>query len=138
MPVLPNEQRAILLFDGVCNLCHGAVRFIAERDDAGRFAFAPLQSELGRRLLRENGLPEDTLDTVVLLEQGRAHLRSDAMLRVMRGLRAPWPLASAALVLPRFLRDAVYRFIARNRYRWFGRKGSCPVPTPEQRARFLA
>ncbi|HVP30136.1 MAG TPA: thiol-disulfide oxidoreductase DCC family protein [Myxococcota bacterium] len=134
----PNEPRAILLFDGVCNLCHAAVRFVTERDPAGRFAFAPLQSELGRRLLRQAGLPEDTLDTVVLLQDGRAYLRSDAMLRAMKRLRAPWPLASLALVVPRFLRDGVYDFVARHRYRWFGRKDACPVPTPEQRARFLA
>jgi predicted DCC family thiol-disulfide oxidoreductase YuxK len=114
------------------------VRFVTERDPAGRFAFAPLQSELGRRLLRQAGLPEDTLDTVVLLQDGRAYLRSDAMLRAMKRLRAPWPLASLALVVPRFLRDAVYDFVARHRYRWFGRKDACPVPTPEQRARFLA
>jgi len=139
MPALPNQPRAILLFDGVCSLCHGAVRFVAARDDAGRFVFVSLQSELGQRLLRAHGVPAVGLDTVVLLgADGRAYLRSDAVLRVLRGLRAPWPLAGAALVLPRVLRDAVYRVIARHRRRWPARPDACAVATPAQRKRFLA
>jgi len=134
----PRPPRAILLFDGVCNLCHGAVRFLVQRDPAGQIAFAPLQSPVGRKLLRENGLAENRLEAVVLVQDGRAYVGSEAILRALRHLRAPWPLLSAGLVLPKALRDSLYRVIAGNRYRWFGRKDACPVPTPEQRARFLA
>lgn len=134
----PAPGHPILLFDGVCNLCHGTVRFIVERDPDARVRFAPLQSGVGRELLAQHGLPLDTLDTVVLIEDGRAFLRGDAAIRVVAGLGGGWRLLRALLVLPRGLRDATYDFVARHRYRWFGRRDSCPVPTPEQRARFLA
>jgi predicted DCC family thiol-disulfide oxidoreductase YuxK len=128
----------ILLYDGVCNLCNGFVRFVLARDPAARFRFAAIQSEPGRRLLTERGLDPDALDTVVLLdERGRARTRSDAVLAVLARLRAPWPLAAAFRVVPAFVRDPVYRAIARARYRWFGRTDSCPAPTPELRGRFL-
>lgn len=134
----PAPAHPILLFDGVCNLCHGTVRFVVERDPGARVRFAPLQSGVGRDLLQRHGLPTDTVDTVVLIEGGRAWLRSDAAIRVVAGLGGAWGLLRALLAIPRPLRDAAYDFVARNRYRWFGRRDSCPVPTPEQRARFLA
>ena len=125
-----------MLFDGVCNLCNGAVRFIAANDPAGRFAFASLQSARGRALLERDPLAEEP-DTIVLLDYGRRYELSDAVLHIALGLRAPFPLAFAAILIPRGLRDAAYRWIARNRYRWFGRMQACPVPSPELRARFL-
>lgn len=128
----------LILFDGVCNLCAWAVRFIIERDPAGVFRFAPLQSDLGQRLLTEHGLDPTSLDSFVLIEDGTAHKESSAALRVARRLSGAWPLFYAAIILPRFLRDPLYRFIARNRYRWFGKQDSCLMPTPELRVRFLA
>jgi len=125
----------VLLFDGVCTLCNGFVRFVIERDPAGRFQFAPLQSAAAARLL---GVARPPLpDSLVLLEEGRLFTRSTAALRVARGLRFPWPLVYAFVVVPRPVRDWVYDAVARNRYRWFGRRDVCMVPTPELRSRFL-
>jgi predicted DCC family thiol-disulfide oxidoreductase YuxK len=130
---------AIVLFDGVCNLCHGAVQFIIDRDPKGRFHFASLQSERGQALLREHGVAPTAgdPDTIYLIEDGRLFDRSTAALRIARQLSFPWWLGAAGLVLPRVLRDVAYRFVARNRYRWFGRTNECRVPTPELRARML-
>ncbi|MGQ7276390.1 thiol-disulfide oxidoreductase DCC family protein [Brevibacillus thermoruber] len=134
----PPRSEAILLFDGVCNLCHGAVRFIIPRDPSGRIRFASLQSETGRRLLARHGFPADELRTVVLIEGDSLYTRSDAMLRVGRKLNGWWPLLSSlGLVIPRPVRDCVYDWIARNRYRWFGRQEQCLLPTPEIRQRFV-
>jgi predicted DCC family thiol-disulfide oxidoreductase YuxK len=128
---------SVILFDGVCNLCNGLVRFIIARDLAGRFQFAALQSLAATRLLSGRRLPDDAGDTIILLEGDRISTQSTAALRIARGLRAPWNLAYAAIVIPRPLRDAIYRWVARNRYRWFGKRDECVVPTPAQRARFL-
>lgn len=132
------RARGIILFDGVCNLCAWAVRFIIARDPAGRFRLASLQSAAGRSLLARYGVdapPEP--ESVILIEGGQIYMRSDAALRIARGLRAPWPLAWAAIIMPRPLRDLGYDFVARNRYRWFGRQEACWLPTPALRARFL-
>jgi predicted DCC family thiol-disulfide oxidoreductase YuxK len=130
---------AVVLFDGVCNLCNGAVQFIIDRDPSGRFTFASLQSDRGRAILREHGVPptEGDPDTVFLLEDGRLFERSTAALRIARHLAMPWRLLAVFVVMPSAPRDLVYRFIARNRYRWFGRTEQCRIPTPELRARML-
>lgn len=132
-------QHPIVLFDGVCNLCNSAVQFILDRDPGAQFRFASLQSEPAAALLRAHGLhpPVGDPESIVLVEDGRAYESSTAALRIARRLPGAWKLAYAAIVVPRFVRDAVYRFIARNRYRWFGKKEVCWVPTPELRARFL-
>jgi predicted DCC family thiol-disulfide oxidoreductase YuxK len=137
-PERPGDDGPVVLFDGVCNLCEGAVRFLVLRDPAGVFRFAPLQSEVGRRLLARHGLSPDSLDTFVLVEGDRARVHSDAFLGIARRLPAPWSWLRVLALLPRRLRDAVYGVVVRNRYRWFGRKEACLVPTPELRARFLA
>jgi len=130
------EEGAVLLFDGVCNLCNGAVDFVLRHERAPTLRFAALQSAAGVELLRAHGLSE-ALETMVLVEAGRASVRSTAALRAARHLRAPWSWAFALLLLPRPLRDGVYRIVARNRLRWFGERETCRVPTPELRARFL-
>lgn len=127
----------ILLFDGVCNFCAGSVRFTIQRDPAGIFHFASLQSETARQLLKDHHLNPDAIDSVVLIEGGRAWRESDAALRVCRQLTWPWRWLWPLRFVPRFLRDAAYRLIARNRYRWFGKTDTCLVPTPDMRARFL-
>ena len=138
------DERPILLFDGQCNLCNGAVRFVIERDRRARFRFCALQSAAARRLLAERGveLPQDAgaqFDTMLLIDPrgGRVYDRSGAVLRVCRGLRWPWPVFAALLLIPRPLRDLVYRFVANRRIRWFGRSESCMVPTQALRERFL-
>lgn len=127
----------IVLFDGVCNLCNGSVQFILKRDPRGRFRFASLQSEAGRRLMTEHGLDPDALSSVVVIEDGRAWQESSAALRIARHLPGGWKLLRIFAVIPRPLRDAVYRLIARNRYRWFGKTETCWLPTPELKERFL-
>lgn len=134
MPTPP----ATILFDGVCNLCSGFVQFVIARDSGQHFRFASLQSEVGRALLAERGLnPAITPETVVLLEGGQAYAYSTAVLRILRRLDGGWRLLYAARVLPRFLRDAAYRFVARHRYQWFGQQQACLLPTPALRQRFL-
>jgi predicted DCC family thiol-disulfide oxidoreductase YuxK len=127
----------IILFDGVCHLCNGTVRFVLARDRAGRFRFATLQSAAAHRLLASHGGASAVPDSVVLLGGGRLLTRSDAILAVAAGLGWPWAALGAARVVPRGLRDAVYDLVARHRYRWFGRREVCMVPGPEVRARFL-
>ncbi|CAN5908482.1 thiol-disulfide oxidoreductase DCC family protein [soil metagenome] len=129
---------AVLLFDGVCNLCNGAVLFVIDRDPEGYFRFAPLQSDFAQRLLDHHGCGEADLSSMVLLEEGRCYTRSTAALRIARRLPGLWPLLFAFIVVPRPVRDAVYDWIARNRYRWFGRTESCRIPTPALSGRFLA
>ncbi|HEX5657031.1 MAG TPA: DCC1-like thiol-disulfide oxidoreductase family protein [Polyangiales bacterium] len=128
---------ALLLFDGVCNVCNAIVLFVVDRDPKEHFQFASLQSELGERTLREHGLPMD-LNTVVLIEDGKAYVRSSAALRVARGLRWPWPALYTLMLIPRSLRDALYTSFASRRYKLFGKSEQCRIPTPELRRRMLA
>ncbi|MGB3548453.1 MAG: thiol-disulfide oxidoreductase DCC family protein [Saprospiraceae bacterium] len=132
-----NDSHPLLLFDGVCNLCNGAVQFIIDRDDRDLFRFASLQSELGRSVLRKYDLDSTSLDTVVLVQKGRAYTHSEAALRTAAQLDGGYRLLSVFRILPRFFRDGVYRFIARNRYRWFGREEACRLPRPEWQAKFV-
>jgi predicted DCC family thiol-disulfide oxidoreductase YuxK len=127
----------VLLFDGVCNLCNGAVRFVAERDPRGVFRFASLQSEAGQALLRQHGLRAGDFDSVVLVDGARVLTKSAAALAVAARLSGGWPALSAFRFVPRPLRDAVYDLVARHRYRVFGRTDECMIPTPELRGRFL-
>ena len=129
-------HRAIILFDGVCNFCCASVQFIIARDPQGYFKFASQQSEVGRELLAFANLPA-TMDTFVLIEDKAIYTRSAAALQVASRLTQPWPLCAVFWLVPVWLRDAAYRLLARNRYRWFGQKEVCWVPTPEIRARFL-
>ncbi|WP_179037784.1 thiol-disulfide oxidoreductase DCC family protein [Paenibacillus sp. URB8-2] len=131
------EEASIVLIDGVCHLCGWLVTFIIPRDPLGRFRFAPLQSDIGRRLLEKGGLDADGLDTVVLVEKGEYYTESAAALRILRGLRFPWSAAYLLIAVPAPLRNRLYRYVAKNRYRWFGRDDQCLVPTPDIRRRFL-
>ena len=129
---------AIILFDGVCNLCNSSINFIIDRDTERRFRFASLQSVEGEALLRQHGLIiKATLDSVILIENEKVYQKSAAALRIARHLGGAWPLLGIFWLVPSFLRDAVYNLIARNRYRWFGRQESCRLPTPELKERFL-
>lgn len=132
----PPDPGAVILFDGVCNLCNGAVTFIIDRDPDAHFRFAPLQSEVGRALLGD-AAPSEALQSIVLLEGGERYTHSDAALRVARRLRGPWPLLYGLILLPRPLRDRLYTWVAENRYRWFGKRDACRLPTPELKGRFL-
>ena len=135
-----HDSHPIILFDGVCNLCNAAVQWVIERDTQGRFLFASLQSEAARRELRsaDEGVTIEALpDSIVLLDAGRIYIRSAAAIRIARQMGFPYALLGVFMAVPRPIRDAVYRLVARNRYRWFGRRDTCMVPTPDLESRFL-
>jgi predicted DCC family thiol-disulfide oxidoreductase YuxK len=131
------DGRPVAIFDGVCNLCNAAVDWIIRHDRRARIVFAASQSPPGAALLARHGASPSAADTFVLVEHGRLYDRSTAALHVARLVGFPWSLAAVFLVVPRPLRDAIYSYVARNRYRWFGRKETCRLPSPEERARFL-
>ncbi len=126
-----------MLFDGVCNLCNGAVQFVIRHDRTAQVKFASLQSESAARLLEPFGVDPSNLQTFVLLEDGQMFVKSDAALRLARALRGPWAWLYPLVYIPRPIRDFVYDIVARNRYAWFGKRESCWLPTPELKTRFL-
>jgi predicted DCC family thiol-disulfide oxidoreductase YuxK len=140
----------VVLFDGVCNLCNAAVQFMIDRDKANVLRFAPIQSDVAKELLeasmgselatkiRDGATGDGDPDTIVFVDRNEAWTHSSAALRIARRLGSPWSWLFVFLAVPRPIRDLVYRFIAKNRYRWFGKSDTCRVPTPELRARFLA
>lgn len=132
-----NKQfAATVLFDGVCNFCSGWVQFIIHRDPQKIFRFASLQSQIGNELLAQHHI-KPSLDTIVLIENGQCYTESTAILRICKKLKGPWKSLYLLLVVPKPIRDRVYKWFAKNRYRWFGKQESCMLPTPEIRERFL-
>ncbi|MFD0710840.1 thiol-disulfide oxidoreductase DCC family protein [Paenibacillus sp. GCM10027626] len=127
----------ILLIDGRCYLCHGITKFVIAHDKRQRFQFASLQSATGQHLLRQGGLNAHDLDTFVMVEDGNYYTKSSAALRVMRDLDGFWPLIYGLRWIPAFIRNAVYSFIAKRRYRWFGYSTQCLLPSVEIRQRFI-
>ena len=131
------EDRHIVIFDGVCNFCNGAVNFIIKRDPAGRFAFTPMQSATGQELINKYGAALVGFDTFLLVKDGQCFERTDAALEITKDLSGLWHWFRVFKVIPKPFRDYFYRLFARNRYRLFGRRDSCMVPTPDVRERFL-
>jgi predicted DCC family thiol-disulfide oxidoreductase YuxK len=129
--------KPVMLFDGVCNLCSGWVHFAIARDPAANLHFAAIQSAHGQAFLRRRGLPTDRFETFYLIDGRRVYEKSAGFLRMVGYLRWPWPLLKAVRIVPRPLLDWLYDRIARNRYRLFGRRQTCLVPTPEIAVRFL-
>lgn len=129
--------REVILFDGVCNLCNGAIDFILERDPEGHFVFASLQSVPGREILSQFGLATKDFDSVVLVKNGRVYKKSRAAIEIASKMTGGWPLFQIFKVIPRFVTDGVYNFIAQNRYKFFGKRETCRLPTPAIRSRFL-
>lgn len=130
-------QQPVILFDGVCNLCNASVNWILDLDRKGVFRFASLQSKAAAAVLDAAGFTGALPDSVVLVDEEGVHLRSTAALRIAQRLGFPWSLAVVGYLLPAFLRDAIYKWIAANRYRWFGRQESCRMPAGEEASRFL-
>jgi predicted DCC family thiol-disulfide oxidoreductase YuxK len=127
----------IVLFDGVCNLCNREVQFIIKRDKKKQFLFTPLQSKAAQVLLEKFNLPTSNFDSFVLVENGKIYLKSTAVLRIARRLGFGWSLLYVFIIVPPFARNAVYDLVARNRYKWFGKKETCMVPTADLKQRFL-
>jgi predicted DCC family thiol-disulfide oxidoreductase YuxK len=136
-PGAVNAEQNVVLFDGVCNLCNRLVRFIIKRDRRNIFRFASLQSTYGQVQLENFKLYSNPLQSIVLVQANHALQQSDAVLEIMRNLKGPWPLLYWLRIIPRFIRDGIYRWIANNRYSFFGRNGECWIPAQELKHRFI-
>ncbi len=132
------EGKKIVLFDGVCNFCNASVRFIIKRDKKDIFRFAPLESKLGRELTNERGIDTSEIDSIILIDPGNAYyIKSTAALEISKDLNKLYPLLGFFLYLPEGFRNLIYDFIARHRYKWFGKSETCPMPTPDEQSKFL-
>ncbi|HUS00135.1 MAG TPA: thiol-disulfide oxidoreductase DCC family protein [Chitinophagaceae bacterium] len=131
-------EQPILLFDGICNLCNGAVQFIIKHDKKNVFRFASLQSATGQELLAQHNLPLNELNSFILIENNKAYSRSTGALRVAKKLNGIISWLYGFMIIPKIFRDSIYDLVARNRYKWFGKKDECMIPTPELKARFLS
>ncbi len=121
----------VIFFDGICNLCTGAVQFVIKHDPAHQFRFASLQSETGQQLLKQYNLPTEEFGSFILFEGAKVYTKSSAALRVSKKLTGLWPVLYAFIIVPAFVRNGVYNWIAKNRYKWFGKKEACWIPTKE-------
>lgn len=134
---LPHNKK-IILFDGVCNLCSTAVQFVIKNDKKDLFRFVALQSNLGQRIVKHIGIDTKTTDSIILYEPGIAYyIKSEAALEIAKYLSGGLALLSIFKVLPTALKDSLYDYIARNRYKWYGKKDNCMIPTPELKSKFL-
>ncbi len=134
--MMKGNEHALLLFDGVCNLCNTSVQFIIKRDKHDYFRFAPLSSKQGQAIIKQHPHLEN-VDSLILVEDGQVYTRSTAALRVAKRLKGLWPVFGINLLLPEFIRNSVYDMVAANRYKMFGKQDSCMIPTPELRDKFI-
>ena len=134
---LIEQHKKVILFDGVCHLCSRNVQFIFKRDKTASIMFCPIQSDAGKCLLQYFGLPTEQHDSVIFIENGQAFLKSDAVIHMWKHLQFPWPLLTVARFCPAFIRDAIYLTIARNRYRWFGKRETCMMPDEKLAKHFI-
>lgn len=130
-------EKYIVLFDGVCNLCSSSVQFILKRDHKNRFLFGSLQGNYGQEALKKFGLPSNEFNSFMLLEGEQLYTKSSGALRMLKHLGGGWQLFYVFMFVPKFIRDAVYNFVAQNRYRWFGKKNECWLPKPAWKQKFL-
>jgi predicted DCC family thiol-disulfide oxidoreductase YuxK len=131
------KEGPVVLFDGVCNLCNRAVQFIIKRDKKNQFRFASLQGKYGQELLKKFNLPVNDFNSFILVEGDRFYTRSTAALRMLKQLDGGWKWMYAFIIVPPFIRNAVYNWIAKNRYKWFGKREECMIPTPQLKEKFL-
>jgi predicted DCC family thiol-disulfide oxidoreductase YuxK len=132
-----DSDKIILLFDGICNLCNGLVRFVIKRDRAGKFKFASLQSEIGQSWLKRFGLVQVEFESFVMIRGDRYYSKSTAALKMLKELGGVWKIFYLFIIIPRAVRDFFYDLIAKSRYRIFGKRDECMIPTPELKERFL-
>jgi len=128
----------ILLFDGVCNLCNGAVNWVIDRDKKNLIHFAAMQSDFGQKRLAELGLEHLPMNSLILDDNGTIYIKSNAAFRIASLIGGVWQYAVVLKIFPLFVRDAVYDYVAANRYKWFGQTEQCRIPTPELKAKFLS
>lgn len=134
---MPDQLRKILLFDGLCNLCNRSVLFVIKRDAQKSIRYASIQSSSGKNLLRQFNIEEAYLGSLIFIEDEKVYLKSSGALRLCRYLKGLWPVVYVFIIVPPFIRNAVYDFIAKNRYQWFGKRETCVVPTIEIKSLFL-
>jgi predicted DCC family thiol-disulfide oxidoreductase YuxK len=134
---MKNKDQKIILFDGVCNLCNGAVTYIIKRDKKNVFKFAALQSEIGQQLISKFNIDTSKIDSIILIDGEKHYTKSSAALHIAKQLSGAYPLLFGFMVVPKFIRNSVYDYIAKNRYKWFGKKESCMIPTVELKSKFL-
>jgi predicted DCC family thiol-disulfide oxidoreductase YuxK len=134
---MPKQPHKILLFDGVCNLCNNTVLFVIKRDRKKQIRFGAIQSQEGKKLLQSFGIDQQYLGSLIFIDEGKVYLKSSGALRLSKYLSGLWPLLYALMVIPAFIRNPIYDFIAANRYKWFGKKEVCMIPTPELKSLFL-
>ncbi|MGM7722590.1 thiol-disulfide oxidoreductase DCC family protein [Metabacillus sp. Hm71] len=132
------SDERILLFDGVCHFCNHSVQFVIRHDKQGKFKFAALQSPIGQELLKKHNLPLHDFDSFVLIKNNTCYQKSTAAIQVCKEFGWLWTLCSLFIIVPKPLRDALYNFVAKNRYKWFGKSDQCMIPSPEVRKRFLS
>lgn len=131
------ENKSIIFFDGVCNLCNNSVKFIIKRDNHKRFLYASLQSDAARDILLQFKIKNSNLDSIILLENGKLYQKSTAILKIAKQLNGFWKLNYVFIIIPKFFRDFIYDIIAKNRYKWFGKREVCMLPTGDMKLRFL-
>ncbi|MBB6680436.1 thiol-disulfide oxidoreductase DCC family protein [Aequorivita sp. 609] len=131
------ESHKIILFDGVCNLCNGAINYVIKRDQKNVFKFAALQSEIGQELTAKFKIDGSKVDSIILIDGDKHHEKSTAALYIAKHLSGAYPLLFGFIIVPKFIRNAVYDYVARNRYKWFGKKDKCMIPTAELKNKFL-
>ncbi len=135
---MTGSERSIILFDGVCNLCNGAVLFIIKRDRTDRYRFSALQSDLGKKLAAERNIDTSKIDSIVLIEPGKAYyIKAEAALQIGKSFGGLWRALGIFEWVPTVISNWIYDLVAKNRYRWFGRQEQCMIPTPELKAKFL-
>jgi predicted DCC family thiol-disulfide oxidoreductase YuxK len=132
------QAKSIIFFDGVCNLCNASIDFVIQRDKDDQFLVGALQEDFSKKILSGFDVREDYLDSLVLLEKEKIYYKSTAALKIARQLSGLWPALYPLIFIPKFLRDPIYNWIGSNRYRWFGKKSTCRLPTPAEKAKFLS
>ena len=132
------DAKSIIFFDGVCTLCNASIDFILKRDHKNRFLVGALQEPISKKVLSAFQVNPSYLDSLVLVENEKIYFRSTAALRIAKSLSGLWPLFYSFILIPAFLRDPVYDWIGKNRYRWFGKKSTCRIPTEEEKQKFLS
>lgn len=133
---ITHNTNPVILFDGVCNLCNSTVLFVIKHDPKNLFRFASIQGDYGQQILKRFHLPPNSLGSFILFEENQIYTKSTGALKVAKKLSRAWPIVYSFIIVPPFIRNAVYDLIAKNRYKWFGKKESCAIPSPELKALF--
>jgi len=134
---LSKNQNPVIVFDGVCNLCNNSVAFVIKRDKSYKFKFAPLQSETAKNLISKLSMSNNKIDSIILIDNHKYYIKSTAAIRICKELGAMWSLVYILILVPKPVRDYIYDIVAKNRYKWFGKKEQCMIPAKELESRFL-